>query len=277
MRLHLLALSNLMLMVGIALTACDDAETQKQGEFRDCDECPIMVEIPPGSFMMGSPEDEVGRDEDEGPVHRVTIGYRFAVSKFEITMGEWHSMPGLENKTYISEGSRFPAAAVNWRSAKEFTILLSEKTGKRYRLLSEAEWEYVARAGTTGPFSFGKIGPDKALYNTRYSYQGSNATKTLKYSGLREVGSYEPNAFGLYDVHGNAFEWVEDCYRSYEHTPRDGSAAKSRYSNNNCGLRILRGGNRYTRPEHLRSAARYKVVPGFSNVDVGFRIARELD
>lgn len=269
-RLLLFALLSLF-----GLAACEEPYELKPGEFRDCDVCPIMVEIPPGSFMMGSPEDEVGRDNDEGPVHRVTINYRFAVSKFEITQGEWKAIVGYDKG--VPGGDNDPIIAVNWETAQSFTRILSEKTGKTYRLLSESEWEYATRAGIDGPFNFGDVSPKRANYNTWNDYLGDEETAPNVRDPM-EVGSFPPNAFGLHDMHGNVSEWVEDCYyTSYKNKPLDGSAAGSHLRKDRCFLRVIRGGNSNSPPERIRSADRFGVPRYHTNLDFGIRVARTID
>ena len=206
--------------------------------FRDCDECPEMVVVPAGSFMMGSPASEAGRDADEGPQHRVTIARPFAVGKFEVTFAEWDAcvaaggckhMPGDERG---GRGKR-PVTNVSWDNiTKEYLPWLSPRTGKAYRLLTEAEWEYAARAGTTTRYAFGDtISKSQAQYSE--SILGS-AGRTV------EAGSFPANRFGLHDMHGNVWEWVQDCWNgSYNGAPSDGSAWTTR----DCSLRVLRGGS----------------------------------
>jgi formylglycine-generating enzyme required for sulfatase activity len=161
---------------------------------------------------------------------------------------------------------------VSWDDAKEYVAWLSRKTGKAYRLLSEAEWEYAARAGTTTPFSTGeRITTDQANFNGNYTYGGS-AKGTCREKSI-QVGSSKPNAFGLYDMHGNVWEWVEDCYQdSYVSAPADGSVRTS----GDCSDRVLRGGSWYYDPEFLRSAYRYWLAPGGQNFNFGFRVGRTL-
>ena len=246
--------------------------------FRDCAECPELVVVPSGSYMMGSPSSEDGRYDDEGPVHRVRIGRAFAVGVYEVTFAEWDacvSGGGCYGYRPNDEGwgrGRRPVINVSWDNAKAYVAWLSIKTGQEYRLLSESEWEYVARSGTTGPFHTGStISPSQANYDGRYTYgsgrKGRYIGKTV------QVGSYPPNGFGLHDVHGNVWEWVEDCWNeSYAGAPTDGSAWES----GDCSRRVLRGGSWYSRPRYLRSAFRYGYTTGFRNNDFGFRIARTL-
>ncbi len=255
-------------------------EAERPGrEFRDCGECPEMVVVPSGEYTMGSPDGEEGRDSGEGPRHRVRIGKAFAVGKYEVTFGEWDAcVAGGGCRGYRPDdrgwgrGGR-PVVNVSWEDAKGYVAWLSRRTGKGYRLLSEAEWEYVARAGTAGPFHTGTtIGTDQANYNGNYTYglgwKGHYRKRTIP------VGSYLANGFGLDDVHGNVREWVEDCWHgSYEGAPTDGSAW---VSGGDCSQRVLRGGSWFDVPRNLRSANRFRYSSTYRFIDVGFRIARTL-
>jgi len=165
-----------------------------------------------------------------------------------------------------------PVIEVDWNDAQAYVAWLSRKTGERYRLLSEAEWEYVARAGTSTPFYFGNtITPDQANYDGNYTYDGG--PKGTYHEKTMPVGSYPRNAFGLYDLHGNVWEWTEDCYQdSYSGAPTDGSAR----SVSNCSLRVLRGGSWLYNPQLLRSALRVRGDPSSRTDGIGFRVARTL-
>ena len=244
--------------------------------FRDCPDCPEMVVIPGGKFRMGSPTTEKDRGFDEGPVHSVKVK-PFALGKFEVTQEEWKSVMG-SNPSYFNEcGPRCPVEDVSWNDAQEFIRKLNEKLGlvgraDRYRLPSEAEWEYAARAGTTGPFSFeGPITVDKANYDGNSyadSPKGQFRGKTV------EVGSLPANPWGLHEMHGNVYEWVEDCYHgSYNAAPKDGSAWTT-----GCQLsaRVFRGGSWDGDPRNLRSASRDWITPDFRVLFCGFRLARTL-
>ena len=247
--------------------------------FSDCAECPEMVVVPAGSFTMGSPASEEGRYDDEGPQHRVTISQPFAVGRYEVTFSEWDacvSAGGCNRHRPDDEGcgrGRRPVMNVSWDDAKSYVSWLSRKTGKRYRLLTEAEWEYAARAGTTGPFHFGNtISTDRANYDGNYTYgpgrKGVYREKTVP------VGSFPANRFGLHDVHGNVWEWVEDCWHdSYAGAPSDGSAWTT---GGECSDRVLRGGSWIHSPRYLRSAFRVGYGTGVRYDVNGFRVARTL-
>ena len=267
--------------------------------FQDCDACPEMVVVPAGSFMMGSSSHEEGRDDDEGPQHRVTIPVPFAVGRYEVTRGEFarfveaagHST-GNSCRTYedgdwkdrsgrnwrdpgYRQDNREPVVCVNWEDARAYVNWLSRETGKPYRLLSEAEWEYSARAGTTGPFHFGAtISTDQANYDGNDTY-GSGRKGEYRKKTVR-VGSFPANGFGLHAVHGNVWEWVEDCWHeSYRGAPSDGSAW---VTGGDCGkrVRVLRGGSWYSYPSSLRSAFRNRSSAGDRNLNSGFRVTRTL-
>jgi formylglycine-generating enzyme required for sulfatase activity len=257
------------------VTAGSIAALSRGTAFRDCDGCPEMVVIPAGRFTMGSPASEPQRDSDEGPQHQVNIARPFAAGKYEVTFDEWDACvrDGGCSHNPGDEGwgrGRRPVINVSWQDAKIYTEWLSRKTGKIYRLLSEAQWEYVARAGTTTAFSFGAgINSQQANYNTSVSYAGSPVATTPR--NTVPVGSYPANAFGLHDVHGNVWEWTEDCYNgSYSGAPSDGSA----WTSVGCATRVLRGGSWDYYPRYLRSATRSLVDPTYRVSGFGFRVAR---
>ena len=253
-------------------------ELWKLRRFRDCPECPELVVVPSGSFQMGSPSHEQGHGGDEGPVHRVRIGKPFAVGVYEVTFAEWDACVtggGCGGHRPNDRGwgrGRRPAVNLSWQDAGSYVSWLSRRTGGRYRLLSESEWEYVARAGTTTPFHTGStISTDQANYDGDYVYgpgrKGVDRKRTVS------VGSFPANGFGLRDVHGNIWEWVQDCWNdSYAGAPSDGSAWES----GDCSRRVLRGGSWVNTPRNLRSAIRHRVNSGNRNLNYGFRVARTL-
>ena len=257
----------------------------KGTKFRDCPECPELVVVPPGSFMMGSPSGEAGRGSNEGPVHEVRIGYPFAVGVYEVTFGEWEACvsgggcggyrPPSDRKW--GRRDRLPVVNVNWVDAQAYVEWLSKKTRKAYRLLRESEWEYVARAETRTRYWWGdEIGRNRANCAGCGSRWDGGQTAP--------VGSFSANGFGLHDVHGNVWEWVEDCYNdSYHGAPSDRSAWES----GDCSRRVLRGGSWSSEPRSLRSAFRSLMDSGDrnnkcgrkkygQNNDLGLRIARTL-
>jgi formylglycine-generating enzyme required for sulfatase activity len=229
---------------------------QPGATFKDCDDCPEMVIIPPGQFRMGDLSGE--GNADENPVHNVHINYSFAVGKFEVTQAQWRAIMG--NNPSRFKGDAHPVDRVIWDKAKLFAARLSEKTGKSYRLLSEAEWEYVARAGAQTKYSWGdEIDASKAAYSPNL--------------GSKPVGSYAPNAFGLFDMHGNVWEWTGDCTNtSYDGAPSDGDF----WLSGNCDFRILRGGSWDDQPENLRVANRIRLHTNYRNNYYGLRVATTL-
>ena len=242
--------------------------------FRDCTDCPEMVVIPAGEFTMGSPPSEQGAEAQ----HRVTIAAPFAASKFEVTFDEWDACVkegGCGGYRPDDQGwgrGRRPAINISWEDAKRYVDWLSRKTGKPYRLLSEAEWEYAARAGTTTRFSFGEaLSPDQANYDG--STDGAGPSDVNRQSTV-PVGSFPANGFGLHDMHGNVSEWVEDCWHD-DYTakaPTDGSA----WLDGDCNGRVVRGGSWEDSQAEHRSAARtggYKIDQFYTD---GLRIARSL-
>jgi formylglycine-generating enzyme required for sulfatase activity len=243
-------------------------------EFKDCANCPHMMVVPAGEFTMGSPPAEQQAEAQ----HRVTIATPFAVSTFEITFDDWDTCVrdgGCDNVRPNDEGwgrGRHPVIHMSFDLAKNYVTWLSRKTGKPYRLLTEAEWEYAARAGTTTTFAFGDtLSPGSANYNASTDGSGpseENRQKTMP------VGTFPPNAFGLHDMHGNVSEWVEDCFHNdyTEKAPTDGSA----WIEGNCTGRVLRGGSWEDSDAELRSAARVGEYRYNSSYTDGFRIARSL-
>ena len=251
----------------------------KIGErFRDCAQCPQMVVVPAGSFLMGSRESEQERGKDEGPVHRVRIVRPFAIGVYEVTFAEWDACEadgGCGGYSPDDEGwgrGRRPVINVSWDDAQAYVRWLSAKTGKRYRLPSESEWEYAARAGTRTPFSTGEtISTEHANYDGNYTY-GSGRKGVYRRQTV-PVGAFGANAWGLHDAHGNAWEWVQDCWNgSYAGAPTDGSAWES----GDCSRRVLRGGSWYDIPGGLRSASRIRNSTAERDISCGFRMARTL-
>jgi formylglycine-generating enzyme required for sulfatase activity len=241
---------------------------QPKDAFKECDACPEMVVMPQGSFMRGSPESENERRSHEGPQRLVTLSYQFAVGRFAVTFDEWDACVaggGCNGFRPDDEGwgrGRLPVINVSWDQAKTYAAWLSRRTGKTYRLLSEAEREYVTRAGTTTPYWWGA-----SISASQANYSGA-VKRTVP------VDLFQPNPFGLYQVHGNVWEWTEDCYAdSYNGAPADGSARLSA----NCKLRVLRGGSWHNNPPSLRAATRINGAEKvFRTSGVGFRVGRTL-
>jgi len=240
---------------------------------------PEMVIIPAGSFLMGSPEDEPEREAHEGPQHEVTLARPFAMGRYAVTQAEWQALMG--NNPSRFKGDRNPVEEVSWNDVQEFIAALNKKLGLAdgggYRLPSEAEWEYACRAGTTTPFWWGStITTDQANYDGRMDNIGGLLAKIgLRKGTYRQktvpVDEFAPNPFGLYQMHGNVWEWCQDCWnKNYNGAPTDGSA----WTQGDCEIRVLRGGGWVTYPWYVRSASRSWGHPGY-RYD-GFRLARTL-
>ena len=275
-------------------------------KFRDCEACPELVVVPAGSFMMGSPLGEAGRRENEGPVHRVEIPEPLAVGVYEVTRGKWSRFAeetghptGDSCRTYeegewnersgrswrtpgYAQTEEHPVVCVSWEDARAYVGWLSRKTGKGYRLLSESEWEYVARGGTRTSRYWG----DGESGQCRYG-NGADGSAKRRYSGwtvascddghvhTSPVGRFVANGYGLHDVAGNVWEWVEDCWHgSYEGAPSDGRAWRS---GGDCGPRVMRGGSWGDIPGYLRSAIRGGNTTDYRVGNAGLRVARTLD
>lgn len=296
-------------------SAASPAEWVPGEVFRDGDDCPAMVVIPAGKFLMGSPQSEVGHVEREGPQHIVRIGNPFALGRYALTVGEfsrfveasgykteaernpeqgiavfdqdtnkggWSKGKSWRNPAFAQD-DRHPVVGVSWNDAQAYVKWLGEKTGKAYRLPSEAEWEYAARARTTSARFWG----DDAKQACRYANVADFSLKWAHpewpwtihqcgdgYAETAPVGSFEPNAFSLYDMIGNVWEWTQDCWtESYsDAAPADGSP----WLKGDCGRRVVRGGAWNSKPGLARAAYRFGVEPGLRNNFTGFRLARTL-
>jgi formylglycine-generating enzyme required for sulfatase activity/tRNA A-37 threonylcarbamoyl transferase component Bud32 len=224
-----------------------------------------MVEIPGGTFIMGSPANEAERNSDEGPQHQVTVP-SFFMGKYELTQAQYQAIMGSNPSAF--EGNNRPVEQVSWNDAVIFCQRLSQKTGKNYRLPSEAEWEYACRAGTTTPFYFGEsITSELVNYNGNYTY--GSAPKGQNRQQTTDVGSFPPNAFGLYDMHGNVWEWCLDDYiDNYSDAPKDGSALTGRSGD----IKLLRGGSWISKPQGCRSGDRNNNLHPFRISGFGFRV-----
>jgi formylglycine-generating enzyme required for sulfatase activity len=232
--------------------------------FKECTDCPEMIVVPAGDIIIGSAD-----FQNEEPPHTVTIALPFAVAKFETTFDEWDACVAISNCTpgISDEGwgrARQPVVNVTWRDAQQYVGWLRRITGKDYHLLTEAQWEYAARARAPTFFSFGN---DDAQLD-QFAWYASDAEHRS-----HPVGRKKPNAFGLYDMHGNVSEWVEDCYSdNYQTAPADGSARTS----GNCSRRVIRGGSWLQRARMLRSSARDWLELDKAHPDTGFRVSRQL-
>jgi formylglycine-generating enzyme required for sulfatase activity len=255
------------------LTAAQELALKPKNSFQECLHCPEMIVVPKGSFWMGTGEIGHGGGGNEWPRHEVTIAKEFAVSKFELTFAEWDACadhgdcwPQINDRGWGR--GRQPVINVSWDDAKSYVRWLSRITGKKYRLLSEAEYEYAARAGVQTIYPWGDdIGKNNAnCYGCRSEWDNKQTAP---------VGSFAPNRFGLYDMVGNVSEWVEDCYYpKYETAPRDGSAYVEQPAD--CGLRVNRGGNWANVEQDIRLGKRFTDSPVARNAGLGFRVARTL-
>lgn len=237
-------------------------------QFSDCTGCPEMVSVRAGAFDMGGPEG----DFDELPVHEVEISQPIAVSIAEVTFSEWDrcAAEGACKKNVSDSGwgrGKHPVMNVNWHDANDYVSWLSQESGHRYRLLTEAEWEYVARSGSSAAFWWGnKPAIERAV---------CDGCKALNNSTV-EVGEYKANAFGLVDTSGNVAEWVADCWHEdYKGAPSDGSAWLEG-NGGDCTRAVVRGGSWLSEPLAVRSASRDRAVKTSSDINIGFRVAREF-
>lgn len=261
----------------------------KPAEIWDTAEAPRMTVISPGEYLMGSPASETGRNNDEGPQHRVRIAYSLAVSTDPVTVGEFARFAAATKyktdthcEAYRHEEGKFPARSwrdpgfpqtdshpvvcISWSDAQAYIAWLSKKTGRRYRLLSEAEYEYAARAGASTAYDWGDdIGTNRANCDGCGSAWDNRSTSP--------VGSFPTNAFGLRDMTGNVWGWTGDCWNeTYVGAASNGSATTT----GDCDKRVLRSGSWYFNPRYLRAASRYWVASRARFYDVGFRVARPL-
>ncbi|MBI3702101.1 MAG: SUMF1/EgtB/PvdO family nonheme iron enzyme [Afipia sp.] len=293
------------------LSAGEECSLKAKDVFKECDGCPEMVVVPVGIFTMGSPSNEAGRDDNEGPQRQVTIGKAFAAGKFEVTLDQFAAFikdagytPKIECNVYLGssrdrktfnwdvtnswrDGNKqtgsHPVTCIGWLDAKAYVEWLSRKTKMNYRLLTESEWEYAARAGTTSSYSFGDDKSNLCTYANiaDQTYKRSSVGKNEDieqcsdgYAFAAPVGKYLANAFGLYDMHGNVREWTEDCWNeNYDGAPTDGTA----WNSGTCSNRVQRGGNWNYDGGSSRSAARtYGLIQGSGYNFIGFRVARTL-
>ncbi|HEX4997441.1 MAG TPA: formylglycine-generating enzyme family protein [Terriglobia bacterium] len=288
----------LLLLVGAGALVLGQTTTPRS-PFAECRNCPQMVVIPAGTFMMGSPADEPERRDNE-PQRRVTIARPFAMSATEVTWNQWEACvrdrwcdgaaidealklnnDGTPNPNYrdYGRGTR-PVVGVNWYDAQHYAGWLNWKTKNddAYRLPSEAEWEYAARAGTTTAYPWGKeLDYNYGNFGQRGHDLGAFAEgRDVWLNETSPVASFPPNAFGLYDMNGNIFEWTQDCYEAdYKHAPTDGSAS----AEGNCANRVFRSGSFLSNPYMQRSARRGAPYPATlrGRNYLGFRVAKTLD
>ncbi|MCP5160745.1 MAG: SUMF1/EgtB/PvdO family nonheme iron enzyme [Hahellaceae bacterium] len=225
-----------------------------------------FVTIPAGSFMMGSDDG----DNDEKPVRKVQVP-SFKLMKYEVTQGQWQAVMGSNPSYFSSCGQNCPVENVSWNNVQQFIHKLNQQTGLTFRLPSEAEWEYAARAGTTTAFSFGdQITTEQANFKGNYTYNGSQ--KGVYLGKTVRVDSFQPNNWGLYNMHGNVSELTEDCWNYFN---KDYINSRAR-SDGDCSLRVLRGGSWANEPRYLRSASRNSFFIGFRDYFAGFRLVQGL-
>jgi formylglycine-generating enzyme required for sulfatase activity/predicted Ser/Thr protein kinase len=271
--------------------------------FRDCPTCPLMKALPQGRFEQGSPPSRADASPLEQPQHQVSITYPFGMGVYEITVGEFkefadatqHRSAGCQmydgkwqdsselnwNNAGFTQTATHPVACVSWRDARDFAAWLSKKTGRKYRLPSESEWEYAARAGSVAPRPW-----KDNIENACSSANVADQSAAQQYPGWKvhpcsdgyvytaPVGSFQPNAFGLYDMLGNVFEWVQDCWHAdYRGAPTNGTAWNN---NGDCARRGLRGGSWFTAPSLVSTSARNRFEDTYRSNSVGFRLVREI-
>ncbi len=297
----------------------DVASLPPTSVFKDCPECPDMVVVPAGSFQMGSREDEAGRYEVEGPVHTVTFDRPFAVSRYAITLEQfetftkekrrpesggcrvqgktdWEPVPAATfRQPGFPQAPNHPVVCVSWQDAVDYAAWMSERTGHQYRLLSEAEFEYVARAGTAAPYWWGPTADAKrANYDARTPQpmtdtsskkpgkakpdaavgQAQSVSLQTSHTGTVPVQYFSPNPWGIFQPHGNAASWVSDCWsKTLAGAPADGAAA----STGNCNRRTVRGGAWTSDARDMRAAYRESAPAEQRYYQIGFRIARNLN
>ena len=233
-----------------------EAEMKPGKVFKDCPDCPEMVEIPKGSFDMG----------ETGTTHRVTLAKPFAIGKTEVTQGQWKAVMGSNPSYFANCGDTCPVEGVSWDDAQAFIQKLNSKTGKQYRLPSEAEWEYACRAGRRHEYCGSNDIGSVAWYGAYVNPKGNSGETT------NPVATKQANAFGLYDMSGNVWEWVEDSWHgNYSGAPTDGSAWPG-----DGAKRVRRGGSWKFKPQNARAAFRFWFEPAIQDTDVGFRLARML-
>ena len=252
--------------------ATAEAEQKQPGQkFKECRDCPEMVVIPGGHFTIGSPKDESGRWDEEGPRRDVTFARNFAVAENDVTFDQWDTCVRFggctSNPVAPWGGGDFPVINVDWEDAQQYVTWLAKLTGRPYRLLSESEWEYAARAGTTTAYYWG---PLVGVMNADCDGCGSPWDKKQ----AAPTGRFPANAFGLRDMAGNVWQMVQDCYRTnYDTLPINGLPN----TQGDCSLRVVRGGAWTSDPPYLRSASRYKnKIDDHGSMTRGFRVARDL-
>lgn len=308
---RLLLASSLLPGLAASADAANASTAPAPEQFRDCDACPEMIVIPPGGVLIGSPAKEPGRQPDEGPQTEIRFDLPFAIGRFEITREQYQAFltssghkvtggcvtdrrkPGTwapDDKTSFDDpgfeqAANHPAACVSWNDANAYVVWLNSKTGGGYRLPSEAEWEYVARAGSTTAYPWGASidggcrhmnGYDETILDRKGNLYSGEAVPYAACSdgfvNTAPVGSFKANAFGVYDMIGNMGEWVADCATpSYAGITQDGIS-----KGGDCTKRMVRGGSWGTQPRQLRSAERIRYSPTDIDDSIGIRVAKTL-
>ncbi len=282
------ALLPLVVILGLGAVSAR-AQTAAKPTFRDCAVCPLMTAIPAGRFQMGSPPTEAGRTAVEGPQHAVVIGYAFAVSTFDISRAEFATFAS-QTKFSVPDarcdwrapragGAPFkqsptdPVVCVSWQDAQVYARWLSKETGKHYRLLSEAEWEYAARAGTITARPWGQSASHDRANTGADRCCAPLVSGRDRWLHTSPAGSFPANAFGLSDMLGNVWQWVEDCAsEGYQDAPTNGAPREA----DPCEARIVRGGSWFHPSDMARSASRAADRGDFRVGDIGFRVAETL-
>ncbi|HEY1614254.1 MAG TPA: formylglycine-generating enzyme family protein [Rhizomicrobium sp.] len=248
-------------------------------EVWDAPEAPHMVVVTPGRFLMGTPAEEAGHTAFEGSRHEVAISSPFAIGKYDVTFDEWDvcvTEGGCKSYRPGDEGwgrRDRPVINVSWADAEDYVTWLSKKAGKTYRLPTEAEWEYAARAGSPAAYSWGALASHEEANYGRDDCCGGAMSGKDQYFNTSPVGAFPANAYGLYDMNGNVFQLVQDCWMpNYASSPADGRAV----DRDGCGLRIIRGGSWSSTPAFMREGARIWVPGGARMNIVGFRVARSM-
>jgi formylglycine-generating enzyme required for sulfatase activity len=253
------------------LSLNENAALRPMDQFKECESCPEMIVVPAGQFIMGAHENEPGSTPDERPQHQISFTQSFSAGRYAVTFDEWDACVAAMGCSYRPPDQNWgrakqPVINILWDEAKEYVAWLSRKTGRPYRLLSEAEREYITRAGTSSAFWWGD---DFKPLQANSAHPADHSQPT--FARTVPVNSFAPNPWGFFQVHGNVYDWVEDCGNdSYKNAPSDGSA----WMEGNCNVHMLRGGAFSRRPETLRSAAR--LWSGGTNrmVYMSVRVAR---
>jgi formylglycine-generating enzyme required for sulfatase activity len=251
-----------------SIVGCASQLPVAEKSFTDCQTCPEMIVIPAGHFEMGSNE-----HDEEKPIHHIVISKAFALGKTEVTQGQWKDIMGNNPSYYKECGDDCPVEQISWKDAKEFVQKLTAKTNKQYRLPSEAEWEYACRAGNNNEYC-GSDKIDGVGWYGAHSYPKGNSRKSTN-----PVATKLPNLWGLYDMSGNVWEWVEDNFHdnyvdndnNKNEAPTDGSAWQG-----DDEMRVIRGGSWVSEPQNVRATGRAGDAPSIRNYDYGFRLARTL-